>query len=87
MAKAKDASSSETDWMAVIGRSLAYLSLRQAQAERPHAFEAILDKVQFLEALGLSLHDAAVAVGSTLNSVQVMKSRSKGAKRGKEKSR
>jgi DNA-directed RNA polymerase specialized sigma24 family protein len=88
MAKRKDgadAANSEPDWLAVIGRSLAYLSLRQAQQERPQDFANVLDKVDFLEGLGLSQADAARAVGSTLNSVQVLRSRKKGAGSGKKK--
>lgn len=79
------AAGDEVDWLAVIGRSLAYLSLRQAERERPADFVNVLDKVQFLEGLGLPLEEAAHAAGSTLNSVQVMRSRKKGRGRGKEK--
>lgn len=80
-----DLAGGQVDWLSVIGRSLAYLSLRQAQQERPQDFENVLDKVEFLEGLGLPLEDAASAVGSTLNSVQVMRSRKKGNVRGKKK--
>lgn len=72
------------DWIAVIARSLAYLSLRKAQQDNPKEFENVLAKVEFLEGLGLSQEDAAKAVGSTLNSVQVMRSRKKGGSRGKK---
>lgn len=88
MAKQRNESDPSTpDWMAVIARCLAYLSLRQAQIERPQDFQGVLEKVNFLEGLGLPQEEAALAVGSTLNSVQVMRSRSKGTKRGKAKKR
>ena len=88
MAKQKNSTEltrSQVDWLSVIGRSLAYLSLRQALQERPQDFESVLDKVAFLERLGLPQEDAAHAAGSTLNSVQVMRSRQKGKARGKSK--
>ena len=77
----------ETDltWLAVIGRSLAYLSLTKAVETKPGDFTSVLDKVKFLTDLGLPEADAAFFAGSNLQSVRVMKSQKKGASRGRKK--
>jgi hypothetical protein len=72
-------------WLPVIGRSLAYLCLDKAQRTKPDAFAGILEKVKFLEDLGVPEGDAASAVGSNLASVRVMKGRKKGTRGGKAK--
>jgi hypothetical protein len=59
--------------------------LRQAQIERPQEFAGVLERADFLEELGLPADEAARAAGSNLHSVQVMRSRKKGAVRGKRK--
>lgn len=70
---AEDAPDIATIWFPVIGRSLAYLCLAVAIRHGPEKYKDTLAKVDFLEALGLSHKDAAEAVGSTAESVRVMK--------------
>jgi hypothetical protein len=50
MAK-EDGASAEAMWLPVIGRTLAYLCMREAEKEKK--FANLLDRVDFLEALGL----------------------------------
>jgi hypothetical protein len=75
----------EPNWLAVIARALALVALRQAQQDRPTEVGSVLAKADFLESLGLPPHEAAAAVGSTQHSIQVMRSRKKGAGIGKRK--
>jgi hypothetical protein len=75
----------EPNWLAVIARSLALLALRQVQQDRPSEIGNVLAKADFLESLGLPAGEAARAVGSTQHSIQVMRSRKKGAGIGKRK--
>jgi hypothetical protein len=56
-------------WLAVIGKSLAYLCLKQAEKAEPNKLSGILAKVDFLKGLGLSQAAAADAVGSSPASV------------------
>jgi hypothetical protein len=66
-------------WLPVIGRSLAYLCLDTAKRRDPDKYKEVLDKVKFLEGLGLPAKDAAEASGSTAESVRVSKyNKSKG---------
>lgn len=62
----------QDEWLAVIGKSLAYLCLKQAEKDEPDKMSGILAKVKFLKRLGLSQEAAAEAVGSTAKSVSVM---------------
>ena len=59
-----------TPWLAVIGKSLAFLCLEQARARDVKRFEDVLPKVDFLMGLGLSEKDAAEAAGSNHKSVR-----------------
>ena len=57
--------------MPVIGRTLAYLCMKEA--ERNKKFDSVLDRVDFLEALGLPPADAASAAGSSKASVDELR--------------
>ena len=59
-------------WLPVIGRALAYLCLQEAQRKEPDKFKNVLNKVKFLQALGLNRNDAAKAAGSSPASVAVL---------------
>jgi DNA-directed RNA polymerase specialized sigma24 family protein len=73
-------------WLAVIGKALAYLCLSRAIEREPNKYRELLDKVRFLEGLGLSAKDAAEALGSSSGSVRVMRHMRKKAKKdGKAK--
>lgn len=75
-------------WLPVIGRSLAYLCLDIARRREPDKFKEVLDKVKFLEGLGLPQADAAEAAGSTAESVRVAKyNKSRANKSGKQSSK
>lgn len=84
-----------TEWLAVIGKSLAYLCLKQAEQVEPTKMSGVVAKVTFLKGLGLSQNAAAEAVGSSPASVAELlrqarnkqNSRKKGASNGKKKSR
>ena len=43
----------QSDWLAVIGRSLAFLCLSKAMESEPGKYDTVLKKVAFLEGLGL----------------------------------
>jgi hypothetical protein len=73
-------------WLPVIGRSLAYLCLQAARKNEPTKYKEVLEKVDFLESLGLPAKDAAEAAGSTAESVRVAKfNRNKAKKSGKKR--
>lgn len=75
-------------WLPVIGRSLARLALERATDREPDKYREVLDKVKFLEGLGLPQADAAEAAGSTAESVRVAKfNRSKAKKSGNKSSK
>ncbi|MDO9443555.1 MAG: hypothetical protein Q7T73_21955 [Beijerinckiaceae bacterium] len=81
------ADAEETDWTAVIARSLAFLCLdKAAEADRPK-FKDTLVRVDFLEALGLPTKDAAVGAGSTLASVNELKRLRRNKASGKKASK
>ncbi|MGY4499394.1 DNA-directed RNA polymerase specialized sigma24 family protein [Bradyrhizobium sp. GM24.11] len=66
-----DKESEYATWLAVIGRALARLALERATVREPDKYREVLDKVKFLEGLGLPQADAAEAAGSTAESVRV----------------
>jgi hypothetical protein len=68
------------EWLAVIGKSLAYLCLKQAEKAEPTKMVGILPKVNFLKGLGLTQNDAAEAVGSSPESVAAMLRQAKSKK-------
>jgi hypothetical protein len=83
-----EASRDYATWLPVIGRSLAYLCLDIARQREPDRFKEVLDKVEFLEGLGLPQADAAEAAGSTAESVRVARyNKSKAKKSGKKSSK
>jgi hypothetical protein len=59
----------ETEWLAVIGRCLAYLCLEEAKRREPAKFNTVPKKVEFLRGMGLPKDAAAYAAGSTPASV------------------
>jgi hypothetical protein len=73
MAVKDEAASAEAVWLPVIGRTLAYLCMKEA--ERANQFDGVLDRVAFLEALGLPPADAASAAGSSKASVDELRRR------------
>jgi hypothetical protein len=74
-----------TTWLPVIGRALARLALERATHREPDKYKELLDRVKFLEGLGLPQADAAEAAGSTAESVRVAKfNRNKAKKNGKK---
>jgi predicted thioesterase len=78
-----------TDWLAVVGKSLAYLCLEQARKLEPAKFDTVGKKVEFLKGMGLPLGDAAYVAGSTPASVYELarQAKKKGATRGGKKGR
>jgi len=79
------ANSNETEgsqWLAVIGRCLAYLCLKSANL----GDEKLSDQADFLSRFGLSRADCATILGSTDESLRVLKHREeKGTKRASKK--
>lgn len=73
----------DTEWMPVIGRSLAYLCLTAAEMRD----EPMLGQAHFLEALGLSRREVAQMLGTSVDSIgaQERQARNKGGKRGNAK--
>lgn len=61
----------QTIWLPVIGKALAYLCMKSAEQEGK--FKTTLDRVEFLERLGLTGADAAEAAGSTKASVDELR--------------
>lgn len=64
-----DENEGQEHWLAVIGKSLAYLCLKQAEKTDSAKMTGVLDKVKFLRGLGLSQAAAAEAAGSSPASV------------------
>lgn len=80
----------ETDWLAVIGRTLSYLCLEHARKEAPSKFDSVQKKVDFLLDMGLPQDAAAYVAGSSPESVAKLKSYhakkgGKGVKKAKKK--
>lgn len=59
----------QTVWLAVIGKSLAYLCLNQAEKTDAKRVSGVINKVKFLKDLGVPQADAAFAAGSSPASV------------------
>jgi hypothetical protein len=71
-----DEDETQSKWLAVIAKALCYICLQQAKLNE------ILEKVEFLQKLGLDRTEAAQVVGSTAGSIAVLRHRAK--KRGKD---
>jgi len=75
----------ESDWQAIIGRSLAFLCLHYGELRTA----TLLEQAEFLARLGLPRKEAAVLLGTTDASLAEMarqkKSRLKGGDRGTAK--
>ena len=78
MAVKDEPASAEATWLPVIGRTLAYLCMKEA--ERAKRFDTMLDRVDFLESLGLPLVAAAEAAGSNKASVDELRRRQRNRK-------
>lgn len=68
-----ETSDEEREWLAVIGRSLAFLCLASADLRD----KDLADQARFLEGLGLSRKDCALLLDTTENSIAVVLSRKK----------
>lgn len=74
----------ETPWLAIIGRSLAYLALHRQELGNA----GVGEKAAFLEALGLPRADVAAMLGTSVESVGVLlrrKKKNRGGRREKAK--
>lgn len=82
MAEQRD---SESVWLPIIGKALCYMCMHAAQIEN----KTVLQKVKFLENLGLSRAQAAQVAGSSAASVSELRRRANKRKpsRGKAKSK
>jgi hypothetical protein len=69
----------ETDWSAVIGRSLAFLCLHHGDMRD----KTLVEQSEFLDRLGVPTADQAPLLGTNSNSLRVMRSQAK--KRSAEK--
>lgn len=67
-------------WLAVIGRCLAYLCLKNSK----YADKPLSEQSEFLGKLGLPLEDRAGVTGSTTASLYEMERRTKAKKGGKK---
>jgi hypothetical protein len=68
----------QSDWLGVIGRSLAFLCLVQADLRD----KDLAPQASFLEALGVSRRESARLLGTSEDSLRVLMRRAKGAKKG-----
>lgn len=76
----------ERDWLAVIARALAFLSLAQADLRD----KGLVPQAKLLETLGLSRQEAARLLGTSADSLTELISRERrraGAKKGKHAKR
>ncbi len=71
------------EWLAVIGKSLAYLCLKQAEKAEPTKMSGVVAKVNFLKGLGVSQNAAAEAFESSPDSVAAMLRQAKNKKGSK----
>lgn len=70
-------------WIAVIGKALAYLCLKQELGNA-----TIVEKAVFLEGLGVPRDEAAKMLGTTSKSVgEMLRQKKKGGKNAKAKKR
>jgi hypothetical protein len=69
--------SAEAKWLPVIGKALAYLCLSAAEEKQPDKYKQVLQRVKFLQGLGLNQADAAGAAGSSAASVAELHSRAR----------
>ena len=77
-----------TPWLSVIGKALAYLCVQHVSQNDPERVGSLLDKVKFLEGIGVPKGDAALILGSTTASVATLESRKKrGASNGRKKTK
>ena len=67
----------QSDWVAVIGRSLAFLCLSEADLRD----KDLAQQADLLQALGLSRADAARVLGTSADSLRVLQSRARSSKR------
>jgi hypothetical protein len=75
-------------WLSVIGKALAYLCVNHVAQGDPDRVGNLLDKVKFLEGIGVPKGDAALILGSTAGSVATLESRKKkGASGGRKKAK
>lgn len=77
----KEENEVNNNWLAVIGRSLAFLCLAQTDLRD----KDLATQGQFLQSLGLSRKDAAALLGTSDGSLKVLlhlASKKKGGKRG-----
>jgi hypothetical protein len=75
--------SDETQWLATIGRALAFLCLSAADLRD----KGLAEQGALLEALGLSKKDAARLLGTSEDSLGVLLRRARAAKGGKRRPR
>jgi hypothetical protein len=76
-------------WLPVIGKALAYLCVNNHVSQNdPERVGSLLDKVKFLEGIGVPRADAALILGSSAASVATLTSRKrKGSSSGRKKAR
>jgi hypothetical protein len=80
--------SNEALWLSVIGKALAYLCVQHVSQNDPERVGSLLDKVKFLEGIGVPKGDAALILGSSSASVATLQSRKKkGAANGRKKAK
>jgi hypothetical protein len=77
----------DTAWLPVIGKALAYLCVQHVSQNDPERVGSLLDKVKFLEGIGVPKVDAALILGSTAKSVATLESRKRGANNGRKKTK
>ncbi len=68
----------ESSWLSVIGRCLAYLCYKKADLDDKN----LTDRAAFLCSLGLSRADCAAMLGTTKETIRVMKYQDKKKKSG-----
>lgn len=81
------AQESDTPWLEVIGKALAYLCVQQVAQNDPKRVPDVVAKVKFLEGIGLPTGEAAKLLGTTANSVKTnerQRQKKKGAGDGKK---
>jgi hypothetical protein len=68
-----DEAEADVFWLSAIAKSIAYLCLKSE--EREGKFKGLLDRVDFMEAIGLPTADAAKVCGSTKASIDELRRR------------